>query len=116
MRRHLGEPVLDDAREQLAQSVAAVFRSWDSPRARTYRALNGIPDGLGTAVTVQAMVFGNRGRHSGTGVAFSRDPATGEPVPRGDVLFGRQGEDVVSGGAAVRPLADLAAQEPQVMA
>ncbi|MEW1911607.1 PEP/pyruvate-binding domain-containing protein [Kitasatospora sp. NPDC085895] len=116
VRRHLGEPVLDHAREQLAQSVAAVFRSWDSPRARTYRALNGIPDGLGTAVTVQAMVFGNRGRHSGTGVAFSRDPATGEPVPRGDVLFGRQGEDVVSGGAAVRPLADLAAQEPRVMA
>ncbi|MCU7820580.1 PEP/pyruvate-binding domain-containing protein [Kitasatospora sp. DSM 101779] len=116
VRRHFGEPVVEDAREQLAQAVAAVFRSWDSPRARTYRALNGVPDGLGTAVTVQAMVFGNRGRRSGTGVAFSRDPATGEPVPHGDLLFGRQGEDVVSGGAAVRPIADLAGREPQVLA
>ncbi|PBC67376.1 pyruvate,orthophosphate dikinase [Streptomyces sp. TLI_235] len=105
-----------DAREQLLRAVGAVFRSWDSPRARTYRALNGVPEGLGTAVTVQAMVFGNRDGRSGTGVAFSRDPRTGEPGLCGDVLLGRQGEDVVSGGAAVRPLADLAGREPRVLA
>ena len=91
-------PVPDDAIGQLRLAVAAVFSSWGTPRATTYRELHGIPHDLGTAVTVQAMVYGNRDQHSGTGVAFSRDPNTGEPVPFGEVLFGRQGDDVVSAG------------------
>nr|BFE78446.1 hypothetical protein GCM10020093_010470 [Planobispora longispora] len=111
-----GEPVPDDAMRQLELAVGAVFSSWDTPRATTYRELHGIPHELGTAVTVQAMVFGNRDDRSGAGVAFSRDPNTGERVPFGDVLFGRQGEDVVSGGSATRPLAELAGREPAVWA
>lgn len=99
---------------QLEAAVAAVFSSWDTPRARTYREVNGIPHDLGTAVTVQAMVFGNRDDHSGSGVAFSRDPNTGEPVPFGEVLFGGQGDDVVSGRSLTRPLADLADRDPAV--
>jgi pyruvate,orthophosphate dikinase len=105
-----------DAMAQLELAVAAVFSSWDAPRARTYRDLNGIPHDLGTAVTVQAMVFGNRDGHSGSGVAFSRDPNTGEPVPFGEVLFGGQGDDVVSGRTMTAPLADLAEREPAVWA
>jgi pyruvate,orthophosphate dikinase len=105
-----------DAVRQLRLAVAAVFRSWEAPRATTYRELHGIPHDLGTAVTVQAMVFGNRDRHSGSGVAFSRDPNTGEPVPFGDVLFGRQGDDVVSGRSITRPLRELAGREPAVWA
>jgi pyruvate, orthophosphate dikinase len=100
----------------LERAVAAVFSSWDTPRARTYRELHGIPHDLGTAVTVQAMVFGNRDNHSGTGVAFSRNPNTGEPVPFGEVLFGRQGDDVVSGKSLTRPLHELADREPTVWA
>ena len=89
-----GEPIPDDAPRQLtAAGVGAVFASWDTPRARTYRELHDIPHDLGTAVIVQAMVFGNRDEHSGTGVAFSRDPNTGEHVPFGEVLFGHQGEE-----------------------
>ncbi|TDC62873.1 PEP/pyruvate-binding domain-containing protein, partial [Streptomyces hainanensis] len=106
----------DDAVGQLRLAVAAVLASWDAPRARTYRALHDIPHDLGTAVIVQAMVFGNRDDRSGTGVAFSRDPNTGEPVPYGDVLFGRQGDDVVSGRSATRPLRELAGREPAVWA
>ncbi|WP_329428886.1 pyruvate, phosphate dikinase [Streptosporangium sp. NBC_01495] len=109
-----GGSVPDDATEQLEPAIRAVFSSWDTPRARTYRALHDIPHELGTAVIVQAMVFGNRDDHSGTGVAFSRDPNTGERVPFGEVLFGRQGEDVVSGRSTTRPLADLAEREPAV--
>jgi len=82
---------------QVEPAVAAVFSSWDTPRAQTYRELHGIPHHLGTAVTVQTMVFGNRDNHSGSGVAFSRNPNTGEHAPFGEVLFGRQGDDVVSG-------------------
>ncbi|GAA4188261.1 hypothetical protein GCM10022252_23180 [Streptosporangium oxazolinicum] len=111
-----GGSVPDDATEQLEPAIRAVFSSWDTPRARTYRELHGIPHELGTAVIVQAMVFGNRDDHSGTGVAFSRDPNTGERVPFGEVLFGRQGEDVVSGRSATRPLAELAGREPTVWA
>jgi pyruvate,orthophosphate dikinase len=92
--------------------VAAVFASWDTPRARTYRELHDIPHDLGTAVVVQAMVFGNRDEHSAAGVAFSRDPTTGEPVPFGEVLFGHQGDDVVSGRSMTRPLGELAEREP----
>ncbi|MFD5552503.1 pyruvate, phosphate dikinase [Streptomyces sp. NPDC127068] len=109
-----GEPVPEDASRQLELAVAAVFSSWDTPRAKTYRALHDIPDDLGTAVTVQAMVFGNRDERSGSGVAFSRDPNTGEHVPFGDVLFGRQGEDVVSGSSLTGPLHELADREPAV--
>ena len=108
------EPVPDDAVGQLHLAVATVLSSWDTPRATTYRELHGIPHDLGTAVTVQAMVFGNRDEHSGTGVAFSRDPTTGRPVPFGEVLFGYQGDDVVSGRSLTRPLHDLAEREPAV--
>jgi pyruvate, orthophosphate dikinase len=108
-----GSPA-DDAMGQLRAAVRAVFSSWHTPRATTYRELHGIPHDLGTAVVVQAMVFGNRDRRSGTGVAFSRDPTTGEPAAYGDVLFGRQGEEVVAGRSSTRPLAELARREPAV--
>ncbi|WP_433541023.1 pyruvate, phosphate dikinase [Streptosporangium sandarakinum] len=114
--RRAGRPVPDDAAEQLRLAVAAVFSSWDTPRATTYREVHAIPHDLGTAVIVQAMVFGNRDDRSGTGVAFSRDPNTGERVPFGEVLFGRQGEDVVSGRSSTLPLRDLADREPEVWA
>ncbi|MES4903467.1 MULTISPECIES: pyruvate, phosphate dikinase [unclassified Streptomyces] len=116
VRRRCGQPIPDDATGQLAWAVEAVFSSWDAPRARTYRALHDIPHDLGTAVIVQAMVFGNRDEHSGTGVAFSRDPNTGENTPFGEVLFGHQGEDVVSGRSMTRPLRELAEREPAVWA
>ncbi|GAA3236122.1 pyruvate, phosphate dikinase [Nonomuraea helvata] len=116
IRERAGHAVLDDPARQLELAVGAVLASWDTPRARTYRELHEIPHDLGTAVTVQAMVFGNRGDHSGSGVAFSRDPNTGERVPYGEVLFGRQGEDVVSGRTITRPLAELAGREPAVWA
>ncbi|MBG0816805.1 pyruvate, phosphate dikinase [Planomonospora sp. ID82291] len=116
IRERAGRPVPDDAMEQLEPAVRAVFASWDTPRARTYRELHGIPHDLGTAVTVQAMVFGNRDERSGSGVAFSRDPNTGERVPFGEFLPGRQGEDVVSGRSATRPLSELAGREPAVWA
>ncbi|XKK42284.1 PEP-utilizing enzyme [Nocardiopsis sp. ARC36] len=96
--------------------MGAVFSSWESPRAHTYRDLHDIPHDLGTAVVVQAMVFGNRDGRSGSGVAFSRDPDTGGNAPFGEVLFGRQGDDVVSGRAATRPLRELADREPAVWA
>ncbi|MBB5085182.1 pyruvate, phosphate dikinase [Nonomuraea endophytica] len=108
--------VPDDAALQLELAVETVFSSWETPRARTYRELHDIPHDLGTAVIVQAMVYGNRDDHSGTGVAFSRDPNTGENVPFGDVLFGHQGEDVVSGRSPTRPLRELAEREPAVWA
>jgi pyruvate,orthophosphate dikinase len=107
---------LPPAREQLRGAVEAVFRSWDGPRAQSYRAHEGIPADLGTAVNVQAMVFGNRDERSGTGVAFSRNPSTGENAPYGDFLMRAQGEDVVAGTAATRPLADLAHELPAVYA
>jgi pyruvate, orthophosphate dikinase len=100
----------------VGRAVEAVFASWETPRARTYRELNEIPHDLGTAVVVQAMVFGDRDERSGSGVAFSRDPNTGEHVPYGEVLFGHRGEDVVAGTALTRPLQDLADREPTVWA
>ena len=90
-----GAVIPDDPHEQLRLGVEAVFRSWNGNRARAYRKVEGIPDDLGTAVNVQVMVAGNLGDDSATGVAFTRDPATGEPVPYGDWLQGAQGEDVV---------------------
>ena len=90
--------------EQLRFAIEAVFRSWNGRRARDYRRLEGIPDDLGTAVNVQTMVFGNKGDDSGTGVAFTRDPATGEHRPYGDFLPNAQGEDVVAGIRTTEPL------------
>jgi len=109
-----GPPATDDATEHLRLAIAAVFASWDTPRAREYRDLHGMRHDPGTAVVVQAMVYGNRDHRSGTGVAFSRNPNTGERVPFGEVLFGHQGEDVVSGRSLTRPLSDLADREPEV--
>lgn len=114
VRRRCGRAIPDDAARQVELAVETVFSSWDTPRARTYRELHDIPHDLGTAVIVQAMVFGNRDDRSGTGVAFSRDPNTGENAPFGDVLFGHQGEDVVSGRSLTRPLRELADREPAV--
>ena len=102
--------------QQLRGAIEAVFRSWTSDRAATYRRVEGIPDDLGTGVTVQAMVFGNRGADSGTGVLFTRNPATGEDEPYGDVLFDAQGEDVVAGTHATEPIAVLGARLPAVAA
>jgi len=99
--------VPDDPWQQLRAAVEAVFRSWNSDRARAYRARENIADDLGTAVTVQAMVFGNRGESSGTGVLFTRNPSTGENTPYGDVLFNAQGEDVVAGTHAPSPIGSL---------
>ena len=108
------DAVPDDPWQQLRGAVEAVFRSWNSDRARSYRAHEGIPDDLGTAVTVQAMVFGNRGSASGTGVLFTRNPATGEPVLYGDVRFQAQGEDVVAGTHETEPIAVLDERMPAV--
>ena len=108
------DDVPEDPWQQLRLAIQAVFRSWDSPRARTYRAKEGISDDLGTAVTVQAMVFGNRGSDSGTGVLFTRNPATGEPTLYGDVLFDAQGEDVVAGTHRTEPIAVLDTRLPSV--
>ena len=109
---HTGEPFPQDPKEHLRLAIAAVFRSWNGKRARDYRRQNKISDDLGTAVNVQAMVFGNRGTDSGTGVAFTRDPATGEKVPYGDYLQNAQGEDVVAGIRNTLPLADLGKLDP----
>ncbi len=108
--------VPDDPWQQLRLAVEAVFRSWNSDRAKAYRQKEGIPDDLGTAVTVQAMVFGNRGPTSATGVLFTRNPATGEPTLYGDVLFDAQGEDVVAGTHQTEPITVLDERLPAVAA
>ena len=108
----VGEPAPDDPWAQLRGAIEAVFRSWRSERAVAYRAVEGIPDDLGTGVTVQAMVFGNRGSDSGTGVLFTRNPATGEAALYGDVLFDAQGEDVVAGTHATEPVSGLGTRMP----
>ncbi len=108
--------VPDDPWDQLRGAVAAVFGSWESARAQAYRESFGIDGSLGTAVTLQAMVFGNLDDRSGTGVLFSRNPSTGEPVPFGEWLPRGQGEDVVSGRVTPLPLAALAASHPEVHA
>lgn len=116
-RSIVGVPdVPSDPWAQLRLAIEAVFRSWQSDRARTYRRREGIPDDLGTAVTVQAMVFGNRGPDSATGVLFTRDPATGEAALYGDVLFEAQGEDVVAGTHRTEPIAVLDDRLPAVAA
>jgi pyruvate,orthophosphate dikinase len=108
------EQVPSDPWQQLRGAVEAVFRSWDSARAHSYRSKESIPADLGTAVVVQAMVFGNRGQDSGTGVLFTRNPATGENDLYGDVLFGAQGEDVVAGTHATEPISYLDTRLPEV--
>ncbi len=110
------ESVPDDPATQLHAAIEAVFRSWNSERAIAYRRREGIPDDLGTAVTVQAMVFGNRGADSGTGVVFTRNPSTGEPILYGDVMFDAQGEDIVAGGEEPEPIGVLDERLPQVAA
>jgi len=107
VEKELGKPFPEDVREQLWGAIGAVFGSWHSPRANTYRKLNNIPEEWGTAVTVQAMVFGNRGETSATGVAFTRDPATGEKLLYGEFLINAQGEDVVAGIRTPQPISKL---------
>ncbi len=103
-----------DPFKQLEMSRDAVFNSWNNPRAKTYRKLNKIPDNLGTAVNIQAMVFGNMGETSATGVGFTRNPSTGEKVFYGEYLINAQGEDVVAGVRTPHPINDLAKQMPKI--
>jgi pyruvate,orthophosphate dikinase len=111
-RTQTGEEFPQDPKEQLRLAIAAVFQSWNGKRARDYRRQNKISDDLGTAVNVQAMVFGNRGEDSGTGVAFTRDPSTGEKVPYGDYLPNAQGEDVVAGIRNTLRIVELETLDP----
>jgi pyruvate,orthophosphate dikinase len=106
-------PFPRDAREQLTRAVRAVFESWDTPRAQVYRRAHRIPDDLGTAVNVVQMVFGNKGSGSGTGVAFTRDPSTGEQGLYGEFLADAQGEDVVAGIRTPEPLATMQERLPE---
>jgi pyruvate, orthophosphate dikinase len=112
-RKHTGSEFPQEPRDQLRLAIEAVFKSWNGRRARDYRRQNKISDDLGTAVNVVAMVFGNRGEDSGTGVAFTRDPSTGEKVPYGDYLPNAQGEDVVAGIRNTLPLAELENLDPK---
>ncbi len=112
--KNSGTDVPDTAGGQLDGAVRAVFDSWNSRRAKRYRAHHDIPDSLGTAVTVQAMVFGNLDDDSGTGVLFSRNPLSGDPAPYGEYLPRAQGEDVVSGKVTPEPLSALKAEQPAV--
>ena len=108
-----GEEFPQDPKEQLMGAVKAVFKSWDNPRAIVYRRMNDIPGDWGTAVNVQSMVFGNMGETSGTGVAFTRDPATGEKGIYGEYLINAQGEDVVAGVRTPQPISKLASDLPE---
>lgn len=113
-KKEMGVEFPQDAKEQLMEAVKAVFRSWDNPRAIVYRRLNDIPGSWGTAVNVQAMVFGNMGDDCGTGVAFTRDPATGEKKLYGEYLMNAQGEDVVAGIRTPQPISSLHETMPEV--
>ena len=108
----IGKPFPQDPKEQLMGAIKAVFRSWDNPRAIYYRRMNDIPGDWGTAVNVQMMVFGNMGKTSGTGVAFSRNPATGEKGLFGEYLMNAQGEDVVAGVRTPSPISKLQKENP----
>lgn len=108
-----GRDFPQDPREQLDLAIAAVFASWNTDRAKIYRQRERIPDHLGTAVNIVAMVFGNLGATSGTGVCFTRDPATGHPGVYGDYLFNAQGEDVVAGIRNTQPLTALETEDPE---
>ena len=109
----IGSDFPDDPKEQLMGAIKAVFRSWDNPRANVYRRDNDIPYSWGTAVNVQAMAFGNMGDDCGTGVAFTRDPATGEKHLMGEFLTNAQGEDVVAGVRTPMPIAQMAEKFPE---
>ncbi len=109
-----GEDFPTDPKVQLLEAVKAVFRSWDNPRANVYRRMNEIPYNWGTAVSVQSMVFGNSGNNSGTGVAFTRNPATGEKALFGEYLINAQGEDVVAGIRTPLPISHLQQDMPEV--
>ncbi|MFO8191896.1 MAG: pyruvate, phosphate dikinase [Bacillota bacterium] len=114
VRKETGKDFPLDPQEQLFLAVEAVFKSWNTDRAVVYRQANRIPDNLGTAVNVQAMVYGNLGNDSGTGVAFTRNPSTGEPLIYGEYLLNAQGEDVVAGIRTPRDLSDLDKDMPEV--
>ena len=109
-----GQEFPQDAKEQLMGAVKAVFRSWNNPRAIVYRRMNDIPGSWGTAVNVQTMVFGNKGETSGTGVAFTRNPSTGEKGIFGEYLLNAQGEDVVAGVRTPQPISTLEQAMPEV--
>jgi pyruvate,orthophosphate dikinase len=113
VRTEAGVDFPTDPQEQLGYAIEAVFKSWNGRRARDYRKMEAIPDDLGTAVNVQTMVFGNKGDDSGTGVAFTRNPSTGENKPYGDFLTNAQGEDVVAGIRITEPLDAMANEFPQ---
>ena len=113
-KAEMGVEFPQDAKFQLIEAVKAVFRSWDNPRAIVYRRLNDIPSSWGTAVNVQSMVFGNMGDDCGTGVAFTRDPATGEKRLYGEYLMNAQGEDVVAGIRTPQPISSLHETLPEV--
>ncbi|MDQ0150111.1 pyruvate, phosphate dikinase [Eubacterium multiforme] len=113
-KKEMGKEFPQEPREQLIESVTAVFRSWNNPRAIVYRRLNDIPGEWGTAVNVQQMVFGNKGETSGTGVVFSRNPANGEKEIYGEYLMNAQGEDVVAGIRTPLPIRKLEEQNPKI--
>ena len=113
-KKEKGEDFPQDPKVQLMEAVKAVFRSWDNPRANVYRRMNEIPYDWGTAVNVQSMVFGNSGNNSGTGVAFTRNPATGEKALFGEYLINAQGEDVVAGVRTPSPISKLHEEMPAV--
>jgi len=112
-KEHAGFPFPQEPGDQLRLAVTAVFESWNNPRAIAYRKLNRLPDDLGTACTVQAMVFGNMGADCATGVGFTRDPGTGERAFYGEFLVNAQGEDVVAGTRTPRPLNELSSEMPK---
>ena len=114
VKEEIGQDFPTDPLEQLKMAINAVFSSWNNPRAITYRKINDIPGDWGTAVNVQAMVFGNMGENSGTGVAFTRDPSTGENVYYGEYLRDAQGEDVVAGIRTPSPISKLKEEMPEV--
>ncbi len=115
-KEKIGEDFPDDPKEQLMGAIKAVFRSWDNPRANVYRRDNDIPYSWGTAVNVQSMAFGNMGDDCGTGVAFTRDPATGEKKLMGEFLKNAQGEDVVAGVRTPMPIAQMEQEFPEAFA
>ena len=114
VKKETGQDFPDEPYKQLEQAIMAVFRSWNNSRAIAYRNNEGIPHNLGTAVNVQTMVFGNMGWDSGTGVAFTRNPSTGEKKLYGEYLLNAQGEDVVAGIRNVHPIADMEKELPEV--
>ncbi len=114
VQKETRKPFPQDPAVQLIMAVNSVFESWDNPRANIYRNLNDIPHNLGTAVNIQEMVFGNMGETSGTGVAFTRNPSTGDPAFFGEFLLNAQGEDVVAGIRTPRPISELKVIMPEV--